>query len=145
MYLDDDSVKNLATSWPRLQMLVFACSTTPNIIPRVTLPGLLPLAEHCRDLEQLCLFMHLGFREETELSILADLKTGRGIAQHSLVSLQVGTSTLGDDPEEVATFLRSVFPALRIVKADDIRNTPDWQTLSQLLEQTRPGHYITPI
>ncbi|KAK7001346.1 hypothetical protein R3P38DRAFT_3048630 [Favolaschia claudopus] len=124
--IDDDFIRKISEAWPRLQILnispKFHCS---QYVPRTTLPGLIPLAQHCRSLTSLTITL-----DATALDPHAKGKPGNGISSESLCELNVAESPISS-PAAVASFLSAIFPKLeRVVsRGDEERNEmiPNWE------------------
>lgn len=104
--LDDTDVQELAYAWPHMHALtLFGLLVTDS--PRVTLPGLVPLAQNCPQL--------------TELSISFDGRSAphpkrepQGCYSTALTYLHIQESPIAK-PLWVAAFLTDIFPELSIV------------------------------
>ncbi|KAJ7090871.1 hypothetical protein B0H15DRAFT_248038 [Mycena belliarum] len=123
--LDDVFLKQLASACPRLRKIDLSpgCQSA-RYMPQITLRGLIPLAQHCPDLNSLTIVLN-GLDVDPHM---VD-KPGGGIVNTSLVHLDVVESPLLS-PGAVASFLSAIFPNLeRIVTRDEaLRNPmiPDW-------------------
>ncbi|KAI0766358.1 hypothetical protein BD413DRAFT_615166 [Trametes elegans] len=81
--------------------------------PRATLPGLLPLARHCPDLDTLAVPLDTALQSTVDDPSRPEGRPSRGAAPVSdLRRLQVGLSPI-ERPPAVAAFLFDVFPAIR--------------------------------
>ncbi|KAJ7040772.1 hypothetical protein C8F04DRAFT_227277 [Mycena alexandri] len=117
--LDDDMVLEMASAWPQIVTLVLKVSaggyagTHPpawlaNGRPRFTLAALAHLAHRCPSLQTL------------ELTVDATVipSSWEPCAQTALTALHVGHSPITETAiSPVATFIRTIFPALRSVSA----------------------------
>ncbi|KAF9484314.1 hypothetical protein BDN70DRAFT_989764 [Pholiota conissans] len=111
--LNDDEVKELAQSWPMLEVLEVKASFVENLEPKTTIRCLLWLAIYCRNLSSLSfVFNGTDTFSDEELSMASG---------NPLSSLSVGCSTISE-PEKVSAFLTLVFPELSLLHWDD---TPD--------------------
>ena len=104
--LDDATVSDMAQAWPRIRSLVLRGYYPEECKPCVTILGLIPIAQHCPELE--------------ELTILFDtrwlpLPTAcfPGATSEALKKLQLLNSPI-EDPEEVAAFLYWMFPRAEV-------------------------------
>ncbi|KAJ7762537.1 hypothetical protein B0H16DRAFT_1718986 [Mycena metata] len=126
IHLDDAFLKLMALAWPQLQKLDLSprCQSA-HYVPQVTLAGLIPLAQHCRDLVSLALVMNATVTDPHSKE-----KPGGGITNTALTDLEVVESPLSS-PGAVASFLSAIFPNLRRVATRDemTRNMliPDWE------------------
>ncbi|KAK7039638.1 hypothetical protein R3P38DRAFT_3181404 [Favolaschia claudopus] len=114
--LDDITVANLATAWPRLRQLCIFSDVFVNPPSRITLNGLLAIAQHCRHLVSLTLPIDASLAPRWPQP--RDHKTGgKRIRQNSLRRWQVERSPISN-PLLVASFLSSVFPGLTTIITD---------------------------
>lgn len=103
--LDDVKLKDLALCWPRMRVLRFGTRRWGRRAQSgVTYRGLLDLVMHCCDLEDLALFVHLSWSE-------GHVYPPEQVANNRIVEISIGDSTL-ENPEQVAIFLRKLFPRL---------------------------------
>ncbi len=106
--MDDYALEQLALAWPRPSKLVLEgpCS---EVIPSITLSGLLPLMKHCPELELLSITLdsrHPPFSENR--------RPGNGISNPHLRNVVFLGSPI-DQCYKVAAFLSGIFPNLKDV------------------------------
>jgi hypothetical protein len=113
--IDDNMVEQMAVSWPRMQHIVVNFPGTLESRPKITLRGLISLARHCHHLSHLTIALNVSSHG------LASL--GRD-AQHLQQNFQLEVITLADswvdndvNPAHVSSFLKELFPKLRLVDA----------------------------
>ncbi|KAF9465371.1 hypothetical protein BDZ94DRAFT_1189577 [Collybia nuda] len=104
--LDNAAVKDMAMAWPHLRRLSLGKRYPSTARPRVTLFGLLPIAEYCKNIEFLSI--SIDARSGIRRGIVPET---RGVRNGRLVTLGVGTSAI-EEPMLVGSFLSSVFPGL---------------------------------
>ncbi|KAJ7142815.1 hypothetical protein C8R44DRAFT_541729, partial [Mycena epipterygia] len=97
-------------AWPHITTLELDASDFAHITPRVTLGGLLPLAQHCPQLVRLHIALNASVVSDWE-SQKADKKKKKRVRQRCLRVLHVSRSSILA-PLAVAAFLSSIFPNL---------------------------------
>ncbi|KAF8129508.1 hypothetical protein EV363DRAFT_1337372 [Boletus edulis] len=103
--LDNAAIKEIAMAWPLLETLDLSIRECGWEIPsKVTLPGLLPLLQHCPNLALLGLVV-----DATVLPIASTRLPGAGVQNTSLESLWLADSKI-TRPSLVASFLSAVAP-----------------------------------
>ncbi|KAF8990856.1 hypothetical protein BDQ17DRAFT_1433463 [Cyathus striatus] len=106
---DSTSTEEMAASWTKIKHLylnlAYGCRSQWK--STITLDDLLPFAVHCPDLEHLAISI-----DATSPPEIGKLKPGNGVAQTSLIELQIGDSPAAGVPACIAAFLSSVFPSL---------------------------------
>ena len=103
--LDNAAIKEIAMAWPLLETLDLSIRECGWEIPsKVTLPGLLPLLQHCPNLALLGLVV-----DATMLPTTWTRLPGAGIRNTSLESLWLADSKI-TRPSLVASFLSAVAP-----------------------------------
>ncbi|KAK7039637.1 hypothetical protein R3P38DRAFT_2900956 [Favolaschia claudopus] len=120
--LDDAIVADLAQAWPHLIHLGLFSTCYANYPSRVTLRGLLPLAQHCPHLRSLTLPLDATSETRWHQKLQSESngeEPARRIQQISLGSLNVMHSPIGDS-FLVAGFLSSVFPKLKVIYTDHV-------------------------
>ncbi|CAA7263318.1 unnamed protein product [Cyclocybe aegerita] len=126
--LSDAEVKEMAQSWPRIELL-YCENNREDLEPRTTLAGLLWLATYCRKLDSLSYsFTGSGVLPE-ELMAKA--------AGHNLAFLSVGWSRI-DNPSEVSDFLNTAFPKLVLLlwgAEPDSVDSERWQEVQAQIQR----------
>ncbi|KAJ6564705.1 hypothetical protein B0H19DRAFT_1141770 [Mycena capillaripes] len=107
--LDDESVLELARSWPRIENL-WLKAKFPTHAPRATLGCLHSFAEHCPHLRQLTITF------DATSAPSSDANPGSHFGHHRLRSLGVEHSPLSISPISAARFLSNVFPNLEDIE-----------------------------
>lgn len=103
--LDNAAIKEIATAWPLLEALDLSIRECGWEIPsKVTLPGLLPLLQHCPNLALLGLVV-----DATVLPSASTMLPGAGIRNTALESMWLADSKI-TRPALVASFLSAVAP-----------------------------------
>jgi len=103
--LDNRFIRRLSKAWPRLKNLFLLGKTlqSQGATSRVTLPGLVPLAKACPDLERLAILLDtLNVHEYRS-------RPGGGVRNFSVKSLHVGYSPM-TSTHLIAHFLSDIFP-----------------------------------
>ncbi|KAJ7131623.1 hypothetical protein C8R46DRAFT_658505 [Mycena filopes] len=123
--IDDAFIKLLALAWPRLEKLDLSPRhQSEHYEPKLTLAGLIPLAQYCQSLASLAIVM-----DATVADAYARDKPGGGITNLALVAMEVVESPLSS-PEGVASFLSAIFPNLRRVTTRELTqrhmDTEEW-------------------
>ena len=111
--IDDEYIAQVAQHWPRLEFLEISADYRRYWNPRVTLPGLVPLARGCPDITTLSLPLDTttaGFRDRYE----AGHRPGGGAAFNHCYTFGVGPSAIAPDTDVflVAGFLSDLCPHL---------------------------------
>lgn len=99
----------MANAWPKLTHLWLDPAGQWPIPSRITLEGLLPLAEKCTEL------CTLGISMNTTVSIPRNgvaVRPGKGRVNYQLKALMVGNSHI-TSPNDIAVFLSDIFPNLK--------------------------------
>jgi hypothetical protein len=115
--LDDTDVKEMALAWPYIQDLTLYGHDTTGV-PRVTISGLLPFAQHCLDLERLSMMFD-------SRSVLPPTSDPQRFRSEALKILHVQDSPI-DKPEWVAAFLSDIFPNLSGISTSDSVMMSGW-------------------
>ncbi|KAF7351887.1 hypothetical protein MVEN_01150400 [Mycena venus] len=135
---DDDSVGDLARSWPHLRDLSLK-AVYPPTHQRTTLRCLDTLASHCPDLSQLTI--SLDARQIPSIT---------GVRQTSLERLEVRYSQISS-AQPVAAYLSALFPRLKMVQVsmEALDYYPDeepieyaWDCVSRYLSGLSPQHEV---
>lgn len=101
--LTNDELEALARAWPlAVSVEFFESSERSWDPPHPTLAGFIPFAQHCRRLEYLQLAIDARERPPS-CSVSPSL---------SLTKLSVGRSPISENAEEVALFLKKLFPLM---------------------------------
>lgn len=109
--LDDVVIRDMALAWPRLTHLWLDPTGRWPIPSRVTLNGLIPLAEKCPQLRK------LGIPVNANISMPFSgvaVRPGRGRVNYQLRAIMVGNSYISSS-YDTAAFLSDIFPNLRRV------------------------------
>ncbi|KAF8961417.1 hypothetical protein BDZ97DRAFT_1211068 [Flammula alnicola] len=130
--LTDAEVKEMAMAWPHLEELYFE-TTYDTLYPeprRTTLRCLLWMAIYCRALISLTFpFTGTSSFSDEELALAAG---------HRLSFLTVGHSVISN-PEEVSSFLNTVFPTLSLLMWNDLggddANNERWGEVQAQIQQ----------
>lgn len=105
---DDLAVKDMAMAWPHIKYLQLHPSHRTDRQPRLTLHGLLPFGQYCKELEMLLI------RVDALNPHLIDGLNPRpheiSIGQLPRLHLDVGDSPIADYPNDVANILLEIFP-----------------------------------
>lgn len=109
--LDDAIIQDMANAWPKLTYFWLDPTGQWPIPSRITLEGLLPLAEKCADLRTLGIVVHAN---HIMPSNGVALRPGRGRANYQLKTLMVGNSYITSS-YDTAVFLSDIFPSLKRV------------------------------
>ncbi|KAJ7016727.1 hypothetical protein C8F04DRAFT_980787, partial [Mycena alexandri] len=123
--VDNMLLKTMATSWPQIRVLDLArCWNRPEPI-RLTLEGLIPLAEHCKKLTMCSLLV------DARTVPINYFKNPAGRYPSRLQSFGCGGSPIAES-YRVAAFLSGVFPELQgIACADaDADNLDRWMAVN---------------
>ncbi|OAX41877.1 hypothetical protein K503DRAFT_767272 [Rhizopogon vinicolor AM-OR11-026] len=117
-YVDDDALKNMVQSWPRLEVFYFGTATRWLVPPSLTFIGLAHLIQHCRHLYRIAIpFRAFGIDTNSK-------PFSATIPNKNVTSLFVGLSPI-DDAEAVACQLHALMPNLT-----DVGHW-SWQDLGQ--------------
>lgn len=108
--ISDRDMKSLALAWPQITMLSLKSHALSRQVPSLTLQGLIPLAEHCKRLEDLTIPFNA--------LIVPSRKLLREVYNPSLVQLSVVNSPISD-PRAVAAFLTGIFPKIKLLENHD--------------------------
>ncbi|KAJ6608518.1 hypothetical protein B0H10DRAFT_525549 [Mycena sp. CBHHK59/15] len=101
--LDDNTISDMARSWPCVERIVLAAIAPHHIPSRVTLDGIYAFAQHCPRLQDL----EITF----DASVVPKIDKKR-VSQEQLLSLDVAASAIRT-PKRVAKFVSYIFPKLR--------------------------------
>ncbi|KAJ7624430.1 hypothetical protein FB45DRAFT_1030576 [Roridomyces roridus] len=115
--LDDAVALEMARAWPRIEVLALPCDNTHRMAPRMTLEGVYAFAQHCPVLRRLSVLFDATAVPKFKLA--SGETTRRRGSQDTLARFEVAYSPIGTKKMEcrrVATFLRSIFPALHCVE-----------------------------
>ncbi|KAJ7174808.1 hypothetical protein C8R46DRAFT_1252898, partial [Mycena filopes] len=107
-HLDDALVENLASAWPRIEIVQLTSHSSCRLPPRVTLEGIYAFAKSCPNLEDLAIAFDAGFMPKIHIN------GKRRVVQLRLESIDVLHSPILN-PRAVARFLGTIFPGLRTV------------------------------
>jgi hypothetical protein len=137
--VDDEGLKNMAQSWPRLKKFSFGTGERWLIPPSVTFTGLVYLVQHCRHLYSI----RMRF---AACSIDTDSKPfSSTIPNEKLTTLFVGISPILD-PMDVACQLYALLPNLTEVTRydwDAFEDTPasyvEWKRVDEYLQVLAKG------
>jgi hypothetical protein len=137
--VDDEALKNMAQSWPRLKKFSFGTGERWLIPPSVTFTGLVYLVQHCRHLYSI----RMRF---AACSIDTDSKPfSSTIPNEKLTTLFVGFSPIVD-PMDVACQLYALLPNLTEVTRydwDEFEDTPasyvEWKRVDEYLQVLAKG------
>ncbi|KAH7921197.1 hypothetical protein BV22DRAFT_1198366 [Leucogyrophana mollusca] len=128
LLLNDDNLKELALAWPRLENLQLVSSHSWRVQPSITLPGLLPLLEHCPRLASLAILV-----DTTTTPAKASQLPGKGIRNTLLTEINVDRSRISS-PVFVAAFLSDILPNLRRIRAiRAITRGRPWREVERML------------
>ncbi|KAF7378159.1 hypothetical protein MSAN_00240400 [Mycena sanguinolenta] len=114
--LDNATVADMALAWPHLQTLELRASNYTHVKPRVTLGGLLPLAQYCLKLRSLHMSFDASTVPEWE-TLKTSAKKKKRVRQDQFQKLHVAQSPV-EKSLAVAAFLSSVFPKLNSITTD---------------------------
>jgi hypothetical protein len=120
--LDDSIVRDMAMARPRPRFLAFKDCCSNYSYPCVTILGLVPLAQHCSELQTL----KIRFDARSLPALVPNTLAARN---ETLKELEVSTPLIAE-PEWVATFLYDTFPRARLVR---IERGEEWKQVSDLI------------
>ncbi|KAH9919402.1 uncharacterized protein B0H18DRAFT_636211 [Fomitopsis serialis] len=114
--LDDEVIKQLAMSWPRLEFLHFlSANDHPWHTPTATtLKGLVHLARYCPSLRLLTIDLNAS---DSDVSLRT--KPGGGIRNQTLRRVTFGHSPALGNTAKIAAFLFAIFPNIISINDDD--------------------------
>ena len=113
IYLNDDDLESLASSWPHLHYLSLNDVSGWRVKSGITHFGLLAMLECCPSLQTLCIALNTDSFKE----VPAD-RPGEGIENTSLRILGLADSTIeSSETVAVAAFLSDIFPNLTDIAA----------------------------
>lgn len=119
--IDDDYVVRMARAWPDLRILELNAEWRRyHPVPRVTLAGLIPLAQHCPDVTALAMPISTdvtAFREEYE----AGRRPTGGVSFKQCSMVGVGPSWVAANALMIAGFLSDLCPDLMAVQTSWMR------------------------
>ncbi|KDQ62834.1 hypothetical protein JAAARDRAFT_203281 [Jaapia argillacea MUCL 33604] len=124
--MDDSILQEMALAWPDLETLSIGIERHSLQEYRVTLPGLIPLAQHCPRLKKLGVVLHAT-------ADINEVKLTDFISVSSVDSLQFAGSTITPDRAmEVAAYLSALFPkvdhcGLSAGEVNDCEMSDAWQ------------------
>lgn len=122
--VNDAFIRDMASSWPRLQELDFGCTSCWGLPSRVTLDGLLAFCEFCPDLRVLGITFD-ATNDDSPLS--SHNEWTKPLQNLHMDSLQVGHSRIGfDQVDAVAAFLHRIYPNLTELTCWDEHDGPGW-------------------
>jgi hypothetical protein len=101
--LDNALLKEMAKAWPHLQELDVGTKRSSGGLSHVTLPGLIPLVEHCPDLHFIGMVL-----DATDLTGLPEAMSGSRPPKAKLKTVDVGDSKVDGDLREIAAFLSGI-------------------------------------
>lgn len=113
--VDDSLADDMASAWPELECIAIGASDHTKGRGRITLGGLVPFARHCRKLRcvRLAIDLHGALPQLPSLTVELD-----GLGNPSVRELWFGLCPMPPDKvEEVAKFLKSLFPMLELLHA----------------------------
>jgi hypothetical protein len=120
--LDDSTMRDMAVAWPRLRSLALE----DNLLdPRITILGLVPLAQHCSELQTL----KIRFDARSLPALVPNTLAARN---ETMEELDVSLSPIAE-PEWVAAFLYDIFPGTRLVGIDLGEFQAEWEQVSTLM------------
>lgn len=105
--LDNDSLRQLAVSWPRLRVLILHQNAGAYRVPQVDLTGLVILLEHCPELHQLVLSVNAII--DTKAPPTPPISNS---SNKLITSINFSNSPI-TKTAEVAAFLSAIVPNLR--------------------------------
>lgn len=129
IYVSDQTIRDMATSWPRVETISFDANEieAPSIRP-ISLEAFVMLVENCEKLEHLGLFNIAFDKDEDEL---AKIKLqGNG----SLTSLWVGYSAISH-PQAVAKLLSKMCPRIETITCA-ILVSDIWGEVDRLMDES---------
>ncbi|KAJ7166216.1 hypothetical protein C8R46DRAFT_295572 [Mycena filopes] len=113
-HLDDTLVENLASAWPRIEILQLTSHPSCRRPSRVTLEGIYAFAKSCPKLENLAIAFDGIFIPKVHIYM------ERRVVQNRLDSFEIMHSPICD-PRAAARFLGTIFSGLRSVTAHGMR------------------------
>ncbi|TFY68882.1 hypothetical protein EVJ58_g753 [Rhodofomes roseus] len=133
--LDDNTVRDMATSWPCLEYLELWVLAPPQSLTPTTLEGLMHLAKHCPSLQTLAINVDTSRPITTPLSELDGSH-----CNHVLDDLSTVHSPVLGDPSEIGAVLNAIFPNLTRVNEDEIDEIRDsWRPVEEAMRKLRDG------
>lgn len=121
LLIDDTTLHDMATAWPQLAKLRMPHhEADPLAIPRITLVGLIPLAQQCPKLEELQISLNFAAPPRAIHNL-----PGHGLSDSQLQTIEVHGSDLRSSCTWVAGFLSGIFPKLKIITSKTHRNKWD--------------------
>ncbi|KAJ3487354.1 hypothetical protein NLI96_g3590 [Meripilus lineatus] len=113
--LDNDALEEMAHAWPKLEDLDLSATEEDWVdVPRITLEGLIPLAQFCPNLESISIvFCHWLIVSEEVQSQLDQMTFCNSV---KWIFCNRGPTGDRKDAEGVATFIRTLFPKLQGVE-----------------------------
>ncbi|KAH9834022.1 uncharacterized protein C8Q71DRAFT_156871 [Rhodofomes roseus] len=130
--LNDESVKKMAMSWPRLEDLTLRNLVThPWAIPTATtLEGLAHLARFCPLLNELSIDI-----QTADTIVSANVKPGGGFCNRALLAVEFNQSPALGNCAKIAAFLHAIFPNLwEINYIDGEVRGETWRPVVEVLE-----------
>lgn len=124
--VDNTILRKMATAWPQLSKLRMPhYKENPQIESRITLSGLVPLAQRCPELEELQISLCI-----TPPPLSIHLLPGRGLSESRLQTIEVH-----DSPVQLwiwaAGFLSGLFPELKTITSSAHRD--NWEKVNATL------------
>jgi hypothetical protein len=114
--LDDASIKNMAKAWPHITSLVL--KEDRDIDPRITLSGLVSLAQYCPELQRLSIPLDAR-------SVPHQSAESFGMTHSALANLSVARM-LVTERKPVALFLHALFPRAKVAADLGQAFFPEW-------------------
>ena len=123
--IDDDFVVRMARAWPRLRVLELNPEWRRYTVPTVTLAGLIPLAQHCPDVNAFAIPISTdvsAFEEEYE----AGHRPTGGFSFRQCYMVGVGSSPVDQEADHlmIAGFLSDLCPDLMALQTSWARAGP---------------------
>ncbi|KAH9919407.1 uncharacterized protein B0H18DRAFT_1027961 [Fomitopsis serialis] len=134
--LDDDAVKEMAMSWPRMKSLRLysAVSCTEGTQTATTLEGLAYLARYCPSLEDFTICV-----DTSAIITSANVRLTGDYCNQTLTGMSFDRSPAVGNPADVADFLSATFPNLySIEESDMVRDASGkafWQSVRDILRR----------
>ena len=134
--LDDDTIMNLVQAMPKLETLQLGDSPCDEIPTGITIKGLVALANHCLDLNQLCIHFQVASLSTPPTSFGITSDAGSTVLRRdcALRTLEVGEiPVLEESALVVALMLLRIFPCLNNIEYID----DDWEKVVDAIHLTR--------
>ncbi|KAH9919415.1 uncharacterized protein B0H18DRAFT_636709 [Fomitopsis serialis] len=131
--LDDDDLKEMAMSWPRLKSLQLQSVAEEEPGMSVTLEGLAHLARYCPAMNWLAIDV-----DTTGTFVSPDARPGGGYCNQVLQAVDFQRSHASDCPAEIGAFLYAIFPKLQWINShDDTPGEDSWKPVEDMLGALR--------